>query len=652
MREMFLCELKAVDASRVILALGRDLLCGDGNELNKLRDNIIFFKSHGFEVCAWINAFGFGIPETPAMASIKERSTKIKSIGGYLTGDAYCPTDELFTKCFIDQVKEIAKFHPDIILLDDDMCLSVRPGIGCFCNNHLALLAEETGVRIKGADGKVFEPQHRTDKEISFSELPKLLFTGGSNKYRSAWFRVMGDTLRDFCIKIRKAIDQVDDKIRAGFCAGFTSFDFEGAAADELSLILAGKNTKPLLRLSGAPYWAVNHINRFGDQRLHAIIEFVRAQEFWCCSKGIELFHEGDVYPRPRTIVPASWLECYDGAIRASGNIHSFKYMFDYVSAPGYENGYIKFHKRNLSLYREIDKYFADKKTVGVRIYEAQYKTEDYIFPNKFIGDNLIMQTAFSPAAAFITENGIPATYDDSSIGGITFGVNVKEVIGLLGTKNAPKKLVLDISATLELQNSGIDMGIVSCVKQGIYQDIYELFGNLTEKEYGQGKRRISLHKSFIGDIFSLKLKDSAKVQSRFSAGSDIFPASFTWTYKGTEFLVYAFDGYTVSQSGGIFVSYERQKQLIEFFGGFPYVAGCPYLYSLIKKDEKETAVFFANINDDAIFDFDIVLDKNYSRFEIKSQDCQQIEGKMLNGKIHIDSTVSPYGMFVLVLRN
>ena len=68
---------------------------------------------------------------------------------------------------------------------------------------------------------------------------------------------------------MRIAVDSINPDIRMAFCACMSSWDLDGVDAYTITKILAG-NTKPLIRLSGAPYWAVNQA--FG-QRLQGVIE-------------------------------------------------------------------------------------------------------------------------------------------------------------------------------------------------------------------------------------------------------------------------------------------------------------------------------------------------------------------------------------------
>ena len=232
--------LKKSDADLVFIAFDRPaLFAKDRTEsLCKLKENLEFFEKNGFETAVWIQAFGFGDPFNEETRKTAEKYTYLKSVTG----------------------KDIVSIGAKAIMLDDDLCLSVRPGIGCFCDAHLELFYQKLGER------------------PAFDDLKTLLFTGGKNKYRSAWLSVMHDTLVDFCSSVRKAADEINKNVRIDICAGYTSWDIEGADSMGLSRILAG-DTVPFLRFTGAPYWASRAVNRFGGQRLNTIIECTRAQE-------------------------------------------------------------------------------------------------------------------------------------------------------------------------------------------------------------------------------------------------------------------------------------------------------------------------------------------------------------------------------------
>ena len=290
--------LRQAGAGRVFIAFEREVLYSEDRsaDLALLKSNVGFFRACGFETGVWTQAFGFGNPLGGSAAAAAAGFTRIKSICGeeYPGGDAICPTDENFMRLYLSFIRDIARCAPDLIMLDDDLCLSVRPGIGCCCKNHQRLLEEKLG---RSVSGKALQQA----------------FSGEGNPVRDAYMQVMGDTLRTFCKRVRAAVDEVDPGIRAGFCAGYTSFDLEGADAAELAAILAGRN-RPFLRFTGAPYWLSRSSMRFEGQSLNGVIECVRTQEAFCRGKLQDVFHEADTYPRPRYRVPANYIELFDMA--------------------------------------------------------------------------------------------------------------------------------------------------------------------------------------------------------------------------------------------------------------------------------------------------------------------------------------------------
>ena len=169
-RKQFLEQAQRANASRVWIALDRGSLFNREDHLERLEENLHFFEDHGMETGVWIQAFGFGEPLSYEQCNW----TRLKSATGVTREvDAFCPEDPNFTHAYLSWVRDIAKLSPALIMLDDDLCLSVRPGIGCFCDRHMELL----------------------QKEVGNINDPTALFVGSRNKYREAWFRVMGNTM-------------------------------------------------------------------------------------------------------------------------------------------------------------------------------------------------------------------------------------------------------------------------------------------------------------------------------------------------------------------------------------------------------------------------------------------------------------------------
>lgn len=578
--------------------------------LASLEENLSWFRRNGLEVGLWIQAFGFG----DHLGKRKVNWTRLKSVTGreLAENDAFCPEDPAFMECYLAHVKEMAAFHPDLLMLDDDLCMSVRPGIGCFCDRHMALLEAALG------------------EDLCPEELPEKIFTGGQNRYRDAWYQVMGDTLRRFCQKVRDAVDEIDPGLRVGFCAGYTSWDFEGADAIELTRILAGKN-EPFLRFTGAPYWCSRGINRFPGQKQNAVIECARLQDAWCQGSGVEVFAEADSYPRPCYHVNASYIENFDIAMRASG-IRSLKYMFDYFSSPDYEKQYLRLHKRNLPLYERIDSVFADKTPAGVRLFRPMHRIQKAQLPEKFVGEGELMRLFFSQSAALLTGLGIPVCYTGNAECGAAFGEDVLALEDI----SSYKKLILDLPAARLLEEKGIDTGLAGAKRAAVpgleyfpaagrgagvlgaadaAQQIPAAAQRLLLSGIGQGA---PLAKT--GSFYDVQLKEGARAESWFESQDGITVSSYRYHNDTTEFMVLAFDALAAGESSTLFASYCRQNQLMDFVGGaYPYIRGFSEIYSLCaaSEDGREQAVLFENQSLDPVFDFEIELGKICEKFEL-----------------------------------
>ena len=244
-RPVIFSKLREAKAEYVFLSSGNLFYPSKMEEdIARLKTEIPLFEKEGFSVAVWINSFGFGVPLDK---EAKDQGwTKIKGMYGRKT-DAFCPTDKNFRAYYAHVLTSLVKAGAKTILLDDDYCLSIRPDVGCSCKYHSKLLRKKTKLPLPG------------------TVITALSVLGKPDSLRKKWLQVVGGTLLDFAREMRSAVDKVDPSVRLGLCAGYTSWDWEGADAYEIAKILAGKN-KPFLRLTGAPYWI--YTRRFGNQSL------------------------------------------------------------------------------------------------------------------------------------------------------------------------------------------------------------------------------------------------------------------------------------------------------------------------------------------------------------------------------------------------
>lgn len=605
-KERLLKELKRFNTERVFLALSQYETDKNKREqaMKELAENCKFFQENGYEVGAWIWTFWIkNNTEFRNMRSIK--GTEIKEF--------MCPTDEKFVVFAKEYIKDIARCGVQIIQFDDDFrygFLSDSPA--CLCDGHISEINKVTG------------------ENSTREELEKYITTGGKNKFRDAYLKVNGDSFRNFAKSLRSAVDEVNPDIRLSLCSCMSLWDIDGTDAYELSKILAG-NTKPLVRLIGAPYWAVE--KSWGNS-LQDVIELERMESAWSKTDEIEVMAEGDAYPRPRTACPASYLEGFDTAIRASGCTDGIlKYGIDYVSDADYETGYAKFHERNSDIYIKIDNVFRNKTHCGVRVYESMKKISDMVVPTKVNKIVNMENLFFSKAARTLCYNTIPTVYEGDGICGIVFDENARN-LPLKALKNG---LIIDIAAAEILSERGIDVGLES---------IGEATGG-PEEHFISNDNHISAHGS---TVYNIKLKDTAEVLSDIKTEQGIVPMSYRYeNADGHRFFVLNIN--TRNNADNPLKHYARSRQYaeqIEWLGGqkLPaYTYGHPAMYIQCKKGENTLAVGLWNFFADMAFEPVIELDREYS--EIKFINCS---GRLLKDKVYL-TDIPPFGFVAFEVK-
>ncbi|MBO5069561.1 MAG: hypothetical protein J6C37_04285, partial [Roseburia sp.] len=174
---VFLENFRKCKVDRVFLSMLEPVYDPDNficaNE-EKAERAIRYFKDNGLEVGVWIGGFGHGGVLSHEKNSLdKDRFVPMEGVYGDKFGYAYCPLDENFAKHYSEIVRKVAAMHPDLIMLDDDYRLNLRQYyMGCFCPLHRK------------------EYFRRIGEEIPRKKLESLIFTGGKNKYRSAYLKL------------------------------------------------------------------------------------------------------------------------------------------------------------------------------------------------------------------------------------------------------------------------------------------------------------------------------------------------------------------------------------------------------------------------------------------------------------------------------
>lgn len=599
-RERTLEELKKFDAKRVFLSLDKYELNEEKRRrvMEELREHSRFFKENGFEVGAWIWAF---------WVKDNARFRNMRSIRGTEIRDFVCPEDEDFVRFVTGYMKDIARTGVDLIQFDDDFrygFLSDSPA--CLCDAHVAEINRMTGER------------------LTREELAEHIVSGEKNKYRDAYLQANGNAFRKFAARVRQAVDEVDPRIRIGACSCMTSWDIDGTDPAELAKILAG-NTRPFVRLIGAPYWAVS---RSWGNSLQDVVELERMESSWTRKDGIEIFAEGDAYPRPRTCCPASYLEGFDTAIRASGCTDGIlKYGIDYHSNADYETGYAKFHERNRALYEGIDGMFNGKTCCGIRVYETMKKLSDMVMPTAVNSSVNIEDLFFSKASRTLAYNTVPTVYEGKGVCGIAFDENARK-LSLEAIENG---LIVDIAAAEILTERGVDVGIESigaAMESGEYEHFLEDNNHILTSGIA---------------VYDIKLKRGAEVLSDTETPKGVFPMSYRYeNAEGNRFLVLNVN--TRTGNANVLNHYARGRQYAENVpwlsgGRLPaYSYGHPALYILCKKDEQSMAVGLWNFFADPAIDPIIELDREYCDVRFLNT-----EGRLDGNKVRLKD-IPPFG--------
>lgn len=592
-RPVYLSELRRAEADRVFLfavnPFGDEVLLR--KEMSVLAENIAYYEAAGLEVGVWIGGFGHGGPLSHDVRTVSGHYTHIRGLAtGGGAEDSFCPSDPEYDAMYRDFIRRVALTGTKMIMIDDDLRLSLHGAaiIGCACDRHMAMFNEQAS-----ALGLI-------DHEYTREELAGVLLTGKTNPLRRVWLALMRDTLCDFAAGLRETVDSVDPAIRLGHCACLPTWDVDGADSIELARIFAGK-TRPFLRLIGAPYWTDGR--GFHTTGLGSIINLERMQLKWCreTAPEIEVFTEGDAYPRPRYNVPALYLDGFHQVIEAEGQSDGIlKYMIDYTYHPLYETGYIDRHNRFAALREEMKQVFSGKRTAGVYIHEVMHKLLDMDCTG-LSEDEIVSR--FTPASAnFAAATALPVSFARTEYTEtmLVFGENAK----YLGEEWKKIPMILDASAAQILTERGTDVGLAAC--EPMVVPATEFFPEEAET--------LSIETG--GSFFRMTPAEGAKVASTFDEG---VPAAYTYENKeGIRFLVYAFSAEGLNYSSALIRSYPRQAQLfraIAWMQKKPLPAEVrkePGAYVLCRKSGDEMAVGIWNFGHDLVLPGSVPLDGMY----------------------------------------
>ena len=270
----------------------------------------------------------------PSLKTGRSPYQPLVDITGKASPISTCPLTAEFAGDFGRRIKLVARIaRPSMILLEDDYQLSNHPGfkLGCFCPEHLKKFAGYAG------------------KEYSREELYEL-FTAKPLKaveLRKKWAQMSHDTMVELAEKLRKNLDEVAPETRMWLCEPGTT-DLDGNLSRDVPLALAGKNTRPAIRIFGTQYGSCDIGRDIPANLAHTMYSAEHLPpEF-------ELFHESDTYPHNRYFSSAKLMETImAGAVMIGCDSSLFigsQYLDNHLEDFGYFAMYARQRKKLLAL--------------------------------------------------------------------------------------------------------------------------------------------------------------------------------------------------------------------------------------------------------------------------------------------------------------
>ena len=618
-REQFIRMIKKSGAGRVFLLPGRAFSDRSLMEkkCSKIKESIGFYRNYGLEAGIWIGGFGHGGVLSDRNRVLTSGWTRIADlVSGETSDDSFCPLDDRFRRSYMEFLNLLAGTGPDLIMIDDDfrICMHAPAGIACACDRHI----DQFNIRAKAAG--------LANDYLTREDLAAELFTGRPTPLRKVWMDLMGDTLRNFAVEAREAVDRADPSIRLGLCACMSTWDTDGTDAIELSRILAGR-TRPFLRLIGAPYW-----NDYNTDGQGAVISFERMQAAWCRENApeIELMSEGDVCPRFRYRTPSLFLESFSEILTADGLPDILKYMFSYDTYPEYETGYCRHHILAASEKNEIADAFRGTRSAGVFVFEHMHTALDRDYTGFIPWD--VSTRLLPPSAKFSNVLGIPVSFERTEFTKVALisGENAKYAADAI----CRMPLILDFEAARILTERGYDVGLRDFER--IPAPEKEIFEKNLAFDPGEKAR-----------YYSVTPAESAEITSTFDGK---YPSAYRYVRSDGEYaIVYAFD-FELSDLdfSDLYLSYSRQSQLFDWVPEIPVRIRKEHgAYVLCRENEDILCVGIWNLGRDVLIPEEICLADSFLSLE----NISGIKACFSDNKAYLMDRVYPGQHSVFILR-
>lgn len=273
----------------------------------------------------------------------------IVGVDGETSPVGLCPLDPEFIKDMGEKMAFMAQnARPEMMLLEDDFSLQnygKKYYFGCFCPLHLQAFAQKCG--------KFYtrEELRKIFKEDKPETLP----------LRKLWAECAKDSLVNFCTAMRRAVDKVSPETRIGWCeTGGT--DADGFVSVDIPQALAGKNTRPLIRIRSAWYSCSDSPQYFLEYLAHSMYTIERMPEHF------ESIQEADAYPHTTYYISADMLKMSNEVSLSMGMDNILFYGAQYSQDPMEDPSYLEMYRKSLPRFETLS-HIGDKGHLdGVRI--------------------------------------------------------------------------------------------------------------------------------------------------------------------------------------------------------------------------------------------------------------------------------------------
>ena len=185
----------------------------------------------------------------------------------------HCMLDPNFRQYAKDVIRMLAQCHPAFLLLDDDIrsLNNSANGPECFCPLHMKLLNDASQRQMTADEFREHLKNAKWDDPLV-----------------QIFEAIRENTLRGFAHLIRNTIDEVDENLPCGYCAGGAEYVMMG----EVARILAGKN-RSFLRIHNSNYSE-------GDAKDFITVAYHTAFSVNAAGKVDSLLDESDTCPHDR----------------------------------------------------------------------------------------------------------------------------------------------------------------------------------------------------------------------------------------------------------------------------------------------------------------------------------------------------------------